>query len=210
MRPTGPIDQMRWAERRTTMHWVTAGRSCQVGRSILRPQVRRLLRPIWREGGCGHLHHARRIAGAGRRARWRWRAIISDLPARLGMRELRRWCGGGLGRRLPPGAFLAGRSGWRRRAPFCPVMTEQACHLLAHGFFVGGSEHASGIMSVLLERIAWPTYWDTSLVENDLHSLKYILSARSGCGIGVLLATITTSTILPNFIGARSLDFGYC
>jgi hypothetical protein len=42
---------MRWAERRTSMHWVIAGRSWQVGRSLLQPQVRRLLRSTLERGG---------------------------------------------------------------------------------------------------------------------------------------------------------------
>ena len=76
----------------------------------------------------------------------------------------------------------------RRASLWTAAFTEQACHLLCDSFFAWRAEHAGGVDAVLLRKLAGACV-DSSLVEDGLHCLKYVLSMRCCRGICVLLAT---------------------
>jgi hypothetical protein len=79
--------------------------------------------------------------------------------------------------------WVSGCRGFWRTA-----FTEEALHLFCNSFLVGRAEHACGVDAVLLGELAG-TRVDSSLVEDCLHGLKDVLSARR-CGVvRVLLAT---------------------
>jgi hypothetical protein len=68
------------------------------------------------------------------------------------------------------------------------AFTEQALHLLCDSFLAWRAEHPSGVDAVLLGKLTGACV-DSSLVEDGLHCLKYVLSMRRRGGICILLAT---------------------
>jgi hypothetical protein len=75
-----------------------------------------------------------------------------------------------------------------RASLWTAACAEQALHLLCDSFLAWRAEHASGVDAVLLGKLAGVCV-DSSLVEDGLHCLKYVLSMWCRCGICVLLAT---------------------
>ena len=177
------------------MHWVTAGRSCPVGRPmLLGPEARAAPFAGWPRGDVGGYP---RTDAARRGLLPEPGGSLVVAAALAGHRRpcptMAEVCGS---MRLSRSGPVAGPSPvhaevvrWRR----VPGLLVDRLHRgglspASDGFFVGRAEHASGVDAVLLGELAG-TDLDSSLVEDCLHGLKDVLSAGRRRGIRVLLAT---------------------
>ena len=76
----------------------------------------------------------------------------------------------------------------RCRRKWRAIPIKKSLYLSSNGFFVRRAKHAGGVDSVLLSELA-SSCVDSTLVENLLHRLEYVLRVRCRRGIRVLLAT---------------------